>query len=60
MVRTAALPSKKNVEAAVSQFSGTLMQSPPLFAAIHIDGKRASDIERCGKSAEKAERQITV
>ena len=60
VVRTAALPSKKNVEAAVSQFSGTLMQRPPLFSAIHIDGKRASDIARSGKSAEMPERQITV
>src|SRR5574344_159245 len=60
IVKTANLPSKKDVEEAISHFQGEQMQVPPIFSAIHIDGKRASDIARTGKSAEMPSRKITV
>lgn len=59
-VRTSPFPEKENVVSAVKYFSGTFMQVPPVFSAIHIDGKRASDQARSGKKIEMPERKVTV
>lgn len=59
-VRTSPLPEIENVVSAVKYFSGTFMQVPPVFSAIHIDGKRASDQARSGKKIEMPERKVTV
>ncbi len=60
VVRRASLPSEKDLAAAVRKFTGKILQQPPVFSAIHIDGKRASDLARGGKSAEIPFRQVEV
>ncbi len=60
VIRTAALPSPKDFEEAVKKFSGSLMQRPPVYSAIHTGGKRASDIARSGQNPVLAERPVTV
>ena len=42
------------------QFIGKIQQTPPLFSAIKIDGKRAYDIARAGQTAEIKSREITM
>lgn len=42
------------------KFVGKIQQTPPLFSAIKIDGKRAYDIARAGKTAEIKSREITM
>lgn len=42
------------------KFTGKIQQTPPLFSAIKIDGKRAYDIARAGKTAEIKSREITM
>lgn len=42
------------------QFIGKIQQTPPLFSAIKIDGKRAYDIARAGKTAEIKPKEITI
>ncbi len=42
------------------QFTGTIEQTPPLFSAIKINGKRAYDIARAGETAEIKSKQITI
>ncbi|MCE3280386.1 MAG: tRNA pseudouridine(55) synthase TruB [Bacteroidetes bacterium] len=42
------------------KFTGTIQQTPPLFSAIWIDGKRAYDIAREGKTAEIKSKEITI
>ena len=59
-VKTAPLPAKEQLETAVKKFTGKIMQTPPLFSAIHIDGKRASDLAREGKTKELPARPVTV
>ena len=54
------LPTVQALEEAVKKFSGTFMQKPPVFSAIHVDGKRASDLMRSGQEAELPSRQVTV
>jgi tRNA pseudouridine55 synthase len=42
------------------QFIGKIQQTPPLYSAIKIDGKRAYDIARAGKTAEIKPKEITI
>ncbi len=60
VIRTAPLPSYENFEKAVADHTGNIMQAPPAFSAIHIDGKRASDLTRSGKEPVIPPRPITV
>ena len=60
VIRTAGLPSLEKLNEALSHFSGTYMQVPPSFSAIHVNGRRASDIVRSGKTAEIPARPVTV
>lgn len=60
VVKTAPLPSKSDFEKAVSRFTGKLMQTPPVFSALHVGGARASDLVRQGKNIELPPRPVTV
>jgi tRNA pseudouridine55 synthase len=60
IVRSAPLPQKADVLYAIKQFIGKTAQIPPAFSAIHVDGKRASDLARNGKVPEIPPRSITV
>lgn len=60
IIKKAPLPSAKAFHNSLKKITGTLKQKPPLFSAIHIDGKRASDLARNGENAEIPEREITV
>lgn len=59
-VRTAPLPEKDTVAASVARFTGKLMQKPPLFSALHVNGERASSIARSGRQADIPARPVTV
>ena len=48
------------IKATTLQFTGTIQQTPPLFSAIKIAGKRAYDIARAGKTAEIKPKEITI
>lgn len=60
VIKTGNLPSLVNLKSAINKFCGNIMQSPPAFSAIHIDGKRASDLARNGKSIEIPKRPVSV
>ena len=60
IVKTAPLPKKDDVLSAIKQYTGDILQRPPLFSALHINGERASDIARSGRSAEMPSRPVTV
>jgi tRNA pseudouridine55 synthase len=53
-------PSKKDIERVLKQFTGVLMQTPPAFSAIKINGHRAYDLARQGKEVRLQPRQIVV
>jgi tRNA pseudouridine55 synthase len=48
------------IREATKKFTGKILQTPPLFSAIWIDGKRAYDIARAGKTAEMKPKEITI
>ena len=54
------VPDLVTVEEVVSQFQGDIMQVPPAFSAIKIDGKRAYKLAREGKEVEIPARQVRV
>jgi len=60
IIAEASPPLREDVEKALPQFTGAIMQAPPAFSAIHINGKRASDLSRGGKEVEMKEREVTI
>ena len=48
------------MEAALKQFSGHIMQTPPQFSALKVNGQRAYDLARAGKVVELKPRAVTV
>jgi tRNA pseudouridine55 synthase len=53
-------PEGSAVEAALAQFSGTILQRPPAYSAIKVDGRRAYDLARRGDEVEIAARPVNV
>lgn len=53
-------PSEEQVRAALPAFTGTIMQRPPIFSAIKVDGERAYDLARAGEAVELAPRPVTI
>ena len=49
-----------DVEAVLPQFVGTLSQTPPMYSAIQVGGKRLYDLARQGKTVDVPTRQIVV
>jgi len=55
-----ARPTEAELRAALPAFTGTIMQRPPAFSAILVNGERAYDLARAGKPVELAERPVTI
>ena len=55
-----ARPSEADIRAALPRFTGEIMQVPPAFSAIKIDGERAYDLARAGETVELAPRPVFI
>ena len=53
-------PSQKEIEAALRQFTGEIMQTPPAFSAMKINGQRAYKLAREGKEVVLDARPATI
>jgi tRNA pseudouridine55 synthase len=53
-------PARADILAQLPQFIGTILQKPPTFSAIKINGERAYDLARDGEMPDLAPRQITI
>ena len=60
VIKTAQLPVIDDLKSSIGKFTGEIMQIPPAFSALHINGKRASDLARAGKTAQIPARTVTV
>lgn len=60
IIHTAPLPTLEALNKAINKYTGNIMQSPPSFSAVHVNGKRASDLAREGKAVEIPARPVTV
>ncbi len=52
--------SQKALETALEQFRGPIMQVPPIYSALKIDGKRAYDLARAGQEVILEARPVEV
>jgi tRNA pseudouridine55 synthase len=53
-------PERAALEAVLPQFTGTILQRPPIFSALKIDGERAYDLARAGEAVELQPRPIDI
>jgi tRNA pseudouridine55 synthase len=60
VIANAPIPSREDVEQAISQFLGNIEQAPPAYSAIHIDGERASALARKGETPKMQKRPVTI
>ena len=55
-----ARPGRAAIEALLAEFTGEIMQRPPAYSALKIDGERAYDLARGGAPVELEERPVTI
>lgn len=53
-------PERAAIEAALPAFTGEIMQRPPAFSAIKVEGERAYDLARSGETVELEERPVAI
>ncbi|MCA3560814.1 MAG: tRNA pseudouridine(55) synthase TruB [Aestuariivirga sp.] len=53
-------PLQSEIESILPRFTGEIMQAPPAFSAIKVDGERAYDLARAGEPVELAERPVLI
>lgn len=53
-------PTREEIEKIVAKFTGDIIQTPPIFSAIKIGGRRAYHLAREGKQVEIPERMVTI
>jgi tRNA pseudouridine55 synthase len=54
------LPSREALEAVLPQFRGEILQAPPAYSAIHLGGRRASELARAGEAPEMQKRPVRI
>jgi tRNA pseudouridine55 synthase len=52
--------SNRQITAAANQLTGTIMQEPPVFSAVKVNGKRAFDYARAEQEVQLKPKQITI
>ena len=54
------IPATATLLAALPKFKGKIMQRPPAYSALKVNGQKAYDLARSGKAVDLAERQVEV
>ncbi|MDB5270557.1 MAG: hypothetical protein JWP58_3597 [Hymenobacter sp.] len=60
MARPYAHLTDEQITAATAQFTGLIQQTPPIFSAVKIDGKRAYELARTGQEAEIKAKTVEI
>ena len=53
-------PSEDQIRALLPKYTGDILQTPPKFSAIKIDGERAYDLARDGEEVELQPREVYI
>jgi len=53
-------PTKAEIEQAIATFTGQIMQTPPIYSAIKVNGQRAYKLAREGKEVAIEPRKVTI
>ena len=54
------IPDEEQVLAAIQKFVGKIMQTPPMYSALKVNGKKLVDLAREGIEVEREPRKISV
>ena len=54
------LPTSAEVETILTLFRGEIMQIPPMYSALKVNGRKLCDIARAGETVEREARPVTV
>lgn len=60
LTRSSDIPEPERILEICSEFVGTVMQVPPMYSAIRIDGRRLMELARAGKTIEREARPIEI
>jgi tRNA pseudouridine55 synthase len=60
MARPFAHLTDEQIRAATGQFTGLIQQTPPIFSAVKVDGKRAYELARNGQEAEIKPKSVEI
>ena len=52
--------TENDILAVLPRFRGKILQIPPMYSAIKVDGKKLYDLARAGKTVERAPREIEI
>ncbi|MGO1355691.1 tRNA pseudouridine(55) synthase TruB [Alkalibacterium gilvum] len=52
--------SEKDIDSAISNFTGTIKQTPPMYSAVKIDGKKLYEYAREGKVIDRPSREAMI
>jgi tRNA pseudouridine55 synthase len=55
-----AIPTEEQITRALPRFLGTILQLPPKFSALKVEGRRAYDLARKGQEVELKPRPVSV
>jgi tRNA pseudouridine55 synthase len=58
--KSAEIPDIEQIEAAISQFTGRIQQTPHRYSAIKVGGKRAYKAARAGQEVKLEPREVTI
>ena len=58
--RSAGIPDRAALEAALPRFTGPIAQVPPMFSAIKREGKKLYELARAGKEVHREPRPVTI
>ena len=53
-------PTPEQVAAVLPEFIGDILQVPPAFSAVKVDGERAYDLARAGETVELKAREVSI
>ena len=60
IARNNVIPTESDVKSVLPKLTGKISQVPPQYSAVHIDGKRAYDAARHGKTIEIPPRDVEI
>ncbi len=60
LTESAATVTEADVLAVLPQFRGEILQVPPMYSALKVDGKKLYELARAGKEVERKPRPITI
>ena len=54
------VPRESDVRAVLQGFIGRILQTPPIYSAVHVDGARAYELARCGRVVDIPPRSVEI